>query len=41
MGSEDFEGMKADVEIDAVTVVTGGEVVGIQGLVPRSRWRRL
>ena len=40
VGLEDFEGMKADVEIDVDTVVTGGEVVGIQGPVPQSRRRR-
>jgi hypothetical protein len=40
VGSEDFEGTKADVEIDAGSVGAGGEIVGIRVPASRSRGRR-
>jgi hypothetical protein len=40
VGSEDFEGAKADVDVTTGSVTSGGEVVGIQGPTSRSRRRR-
>jgi CHAT domain len=40
VGSEDFEGTKADVDIDAGAIEEGGEIVGIQDSGSRSRRSR-